>query len=514
MKPLNNDDPGCNYTTSNCVIWQGPDIECIKLCKGDTISDVVAKLATELCEILDVLDISSYDLSCFNLTACKPDDFKQLIQFLIGRVCKLEQCTGCIPDCNGNSTSTQIGPPRLARNGSSDCPDCVVNIASCFYFTNELGDTITSMQLQDYVIAIGNRICSNAGSINTIQGVVTNHANRIQALEDAPTPVVSIPQIVPACVINPGTPTDIDIVTQALENQFCELRAATGLPTELFTGIQLQPPGLDSEVALNGSGNNMSAFTGWSSPVTNLADSIGNLWIAYTDMRQAIRTIQLNCCPTGCDGIELTLTAAISGDNIILYINGTIPSGFQQCLPGGTRFTITDSYGASVNFNVDIIGFLNNPSGFTFGMGGTPLNPAADMHIEAEPCLTNPATNATCKSCLSYNLVNTSSCPSVTYNVSQTTIAYTFTSTTGTKTYSVELWNSNNSTMISNQIQVITGVQVVTGTFTGLTAGVNYNARVTITTNGVTVTCPFQPLMTNPPTCPPPEDVTSSIVIT
>ena len=86
MKPLNSNmhlkpEEGCTKTSSSCVIWQGPDIPCIKLCTGDTVSDVIEKLATELCAIMDTLKITNYDLSCFNLMACPPDDFQKLIQF-------------------------------------------------------------------------------------------------------------------------------------------------------------------------------------------------------------------------------------------------------------------------------------------------------------------------------------------------------------------------------------------------------------------------------------------------
>ena len=67
MKPLNLDNKPCSPISSNCVLWQGPDIPCINLCKGDTVSDVVAALAEELCCVLTILDINSYDLSCFNM---------------------------------------------------------------------------------------------------------------------------------------------------------------------------------------------------------------------------------------------------------------------------------------------------------------------------------------------------------------------------------------------------------------------------------------------------------------
>ena len=40
MKPLNLDNKPCSPISSNCVVWQGPDIPCIQLCTGDTVSDV------------------------------------------------------------------------------------------------------------------------------------------------------------------------------------------------------------------------------------------------------------------------------------------------------------------------------------------------------------------------------------------------------------------------------------------------------------------------------------------
>ena len=73
MKPVNLDSKPCSPLSSNCVIWQGPDIPCINLCKGDTISDVVAALATELCSILDTLNIDNYDLTCFGIDNCGPE---------------------------------------------------------------------------------------------------------------------------------------------------------------------------------------------------------------------------------------------------------------------------------------------------------------------------------------------------------------------------------------------------------------------------------------------------------
>jgi hypothetical protein len=63
------DTSGCDSTSSNCVVWQGPDLDCIQLCNGDTISTVVAKMAERLCQLTSQdctleLDISGVILNC------------------------------------------------------------------------------------------------------------------------------------------------------------------------------------------------------------------------------------------------------------------------------------------------------------------------------------------------------------------------------------------------------------------------------------------------------------------
>lgn len=507
MKPLNESEPGCNFTTSNCVIWQGPNIACINLCKGDTVSDVTFKLATKICEILHTLNIDTYDLSCFNLTSCKPTDFEQLLQFLLERICKLESCTGCIPNCAGDSVS-----PNLPTTSVNGCPDCIVPIAECFYFNNSVGDQVTAMQLKDYLILIGNTLCDYFATVGYLQKTVSNLSFRVEALEVAPPAIYVPPTVTPSCVL-PAVPAEMDDVLSALELQFCALRGSTGLPNSLYQSISAQPTALNSELQLKGNGAVMSALIGWKSSVTSVADSITNMWLTVLDMRQAIKNIQLNCCLTGCAGISLGLTAILDGESLTFYISGTIPSGFLECGPAGSIIKVTDSAGGSAQFPFSMLPSLNAPAGVYLNLAPTPINATLDLTLEILPCLINSTTGVTCESSLDYFLSNSALCPDMVYSQTQSTISYSFTSSVGPYTYSVQLWNNAGTTLISSQIINSPSSTSENGTFIGLGSGTNYKLRVTVVATGcpacTPISCPFQTIATSPQPCLPPSNVTS-----
>lgn len=85
----------CTSTiSSNCVIWQGPKIECLDLCRGDNITEVVYKFALSYCELLDQLDVTTYDLGCLDAPDCEITNIHDLIQALIDKICDVEQQEG------------------------------------------------------------------------------------------------------------------------------------------------------------------------------------------------------------------------------------------------------------------------------------------------------------------------------------------------------------------------------------------------------------------------------------
>lgn len=491
----------CDPVSSNCVIWQGPDIPCIKLCKGDSVTEIVYKLATELCTLMDMFKISNYDLTCLDQCPA-PSSFQQLIQILIERICVC---------CN-------VTPPVTPQEG---CPDCVVNIAPCFYYQNPQGDTITTMQLTDYVTAIGNRICLLVDQINVINETLIQLEERIAALEAGQTNLQTknvtssqLPSISPVCIYSSKDPVLIDVFLQELEKQFCELRTATGTPNEIFTAILFECAGLAQEKQLATGLGTMASMQGWVQSPKNLADVISNMWLTLCDIRGAVKNMKATCCGDGCEDIELSILATRSGNTLHLFLNGNIPAGFVECNAGGTLITVTDTNGNYFTTNVVLTSILNAPSGIDIDLSASSLNVALDFTVSANVCLKNATTNTTCQSIIQYVLANTLICPDpVTLIPTDNSIQYSFNHVAGTVTYTVKLYDSTGTVLVASNSHNVSSPVTVGGTFGGLTSGTVYRVEIVITAGSKTNTCPYQLSTTTGSPCDPPYNVLSNLSI-
>lgn len=120
-----NTKDGCIKTSSNCVTWNGPDIPCLNLCSGDSITDVLYKLATDYCETLLLFDPTKYDISCFNYIGCAPENFTELFQLVIDQICIVAGIVGPegpagadgLDGTDGNYVVTELIPV-----GRKQCP--------------------------------------------------------------------------------------------------------------------------------------------------------------------------------------------------------------------------------------------------------------------------------------------------------------------------------------------------------------------------------------------------------
>jgi hypothetical protein len=277
MKPLNFDNSPCSPTASDCVIWSGPDLPCINLCKGDSISDVVEKLATELCGILDILNISAYDLTCFNLVNCAPQTFTDLINFLIVKICELE-----------NIPSTPTTP-----DGSAGCPtECIVDVASCFVV-----GSATTMSLTDYAVAIGEKVCAIIDTNALQQAAIDDLDLRVTTLEDAPAPViptleVTLTQTLPSIPSLSGT-QPVETVVQSYINQiWFPYVAVTGDSGLLSTSISNQTVSATDLSKVNPAAQMSAQYAGlWTTPTATIAGTLNNVWACIKDLRDGSVTV-------------------------------------------------------------------------------------------------------------------------------------------------------------------------------------------------------------------------------
>ena len=297
MKPLNYDNSPCSPTSSNCVIWQGPDLHCIKLCTGDTISDVIANLATELCTVMDQLSITNYDLSCFELVGCKPETYQELLQFLIEQICLAQ----------GLSTT------GTSTDGKTN--DTLITVAPCFIVNG-----ITVMTLTDYVIAIGLRICSIIDQIAIINNTLNELDIRITNLETAIIPTYTLPSITVDCtlqdypLVGSGTPAlPIDQILSILINNdtygYCALRTATGLPASLISSILTQCI-TNSDLQLSTGtaySTNVNWNSNWNTTNVTVAASLRNIWVVLCDIYNYLKNI---ITVQDTNTVNLTLTSS------------------------------------------------------------------------------------------------------------------------------------------------------------------------------------------------------------
>lgn len=124
MEPLNINKQGCTEQSSNCIVWQGPTLECIGLCHGASITQVIYEMATKICAILEQLDVVNYDITCLNSNACPPETFSELIQLMIQSICDINVQNGQ-DGLNGNYTQVEAFAP-----GENGCDNGGISITT------------------------------------------------------------------------------------------------------------------------------------------------------------------------------------------------------------------------------------------------------------------------------------------------------------------------------------------------------------------------------------------------
>tara|TARA_R100000544_G_scaffold37219_2_gene27982 strand:+ start:7715 stop:8842 length:1128 start_codon:yes stop_codon:yes gene_type:complete len=289
MLPTNSNTVNtCDPISSNCVVWQGPDLTCVDVCQGDTISDIIAALCTQIV-LLQATQTSGItfniaDINQTNLVGDAATNITELIQLMIDNI--------VINQGGGTGTGGGTSPAF----GCSEVFKCVVTIPECFGTFMSVGGS-----LNDWITVVSNLLCTLSTSGGSTQAITSSLQQRVTNLEQAPKGEPT-PRVYSSGVLVKNVLTPIDKIVQATDSQFIALRAATGTAANITTGINTQPANYQVPVSTAGYAKTLDTS------VTTAGEAIQNLWVLVDDARRAIIDIQNTCCKS----VQLTRMGGIT----------------------------------------------------------------------------------------------------------------------------------------------------------------------------------------------------------
>ena len=479
---------GCDNISSNCVIWQGPDIACIDLCNGDTVSEVVAKLATEVCDLItngvsSNPSLTGLNLDCLNIPGVTPTTLVPVLQAMVVQICANKS-----PSSSSETEKAQV---------QANLP--IMTLPACFLPYNDAnGNPVTQLRLDEFATLTAQKVCTNLSSINVIQSTLSNYSTRLAVLEGcvlvngACSNAVVEAQIIPApCVIAGGQLTNVSVVLQALQIKYCSLEAAVGLPSAINNTIS-QSVITASYTTLANKAVSYGSIAGWNTSPATFAQSMQNAWIVIDDMYTAVTNIQTNCCPTGCERVVfgyVTSNILTQGEITSLNFNfesSTIPATFNDCA-GSTVIRITDALNNVITQTVSVSSLQNNASGVSVGL--STLNTNQNLTVSVAFCATDGTD--TCSDTILSTVTGVVPCPTeITMSaINSTSATVSFVNSIGlTAVYTIDILDSSN-VLVGTFVQNSPGA-TVSHNFTGLIPGTNYTTRVTVAKGGTIVVCP------------------------
>lgn len=336
MKPINRPNSNQNLIVSSSTItWEGPNIPCIDLCTGDTVSTVVYKIAEHLCSIYsDIEDLKTLDLKCVieNCnSSCDLKDYslKAIFEVLLNNDCKLKELI--------DSLEFQIN--NIAEGGLILSLDL-----SCLesHF-NTLCIDKNQYTLNDLLQCFISMICDQETKIKDL-------SDRIQSLEVLITNLQNT--VVTGTYTEPSfttcansTPLNHSSITPILAQLACDLRTDIGTAIDIASAL--------SQRCLSDYLSNPDII---SNP-TNLAQDDFNKWIIICDLLDRIKALETNCCSPSCDDIKIGFSSVytVSTQTLTLtFANNTgttIPVGF---IDNGSTITLTDTSNNSITLPITL----------------------------------------------------------------------------------------------------------------------------------------------------------------
>jgi hypothetical protein len=357
---------GCTPISTSCVVWNGPDIPCIGLCKGDTIDKVVYDLAIILCDITtNVLDVSKLDFGCIiGEGECEPSTLLETLQAIIDKVCE--------PTDDVDPGDNYVEP--------------LLPLPECLRYINTEGDLVTQLYHSEYTIYIAQKICDILLQIANITSIINNINIRLTEIEaildglDMSAPTISVTTQCLSYSTSIGQTLSIETAFTNLETRLCEYIAILGSISDWTQS--LSSICINSTTPLPCGDGTYGDLPNWISSPTTAAASVNNLWVAFC---------YLNGCVSGgggeplpCEPIPITNLTIESFDTTTALLTWTapaVPLGGAQ--PSGYEVVVyeVDTLGNPVGSAVYTT-IITNPSATSINLASVAITASREYLVE------------------------------------------------------------------------------------------------------------------------------------
>lgn len=364
---------------SSNTVWDGPDIPCLGICNGQTISKIIYTIANKVCDILSPLDLSTITLDCaleiFNKQPILNRTIQNIFQLLIDNECGLK---------------TLIDNLQLQVDGITT--DNFIIDLKCLKTTNSFGSSI-SLNRDETMQLFVNEICSLKTNQSYLDGRLTSIQNQFDAIDFNPT--ITEPSI-STCIFPTSLPTSQQVIKTSAD--YCNYKTLVGQSIDIATARSKVPANLNLKYG---------SEAGWIVVPANFMQEYNNLNIIVGKLIDDISTIKNNCCQFDCDSIKIGFGIEETDHGIVLVFTSLygnkIPTGFVD---NGSKLTISQE--SPTNTQIAYIPIQNDYTSSEIVLNGFTEGKVLTFILESN--LKNIDDNTMCEKIITKSFTHTSGC--------------------------------------------------------------------------------------------------------
>lgn len=392
--PINQKNNKINISGKG-IKWDGPNIACLDLCTGDSVTSVVYKLAQKVCDLVENFeDLSTLNLECvIDLCSDCPEDYslKTILQLLLDNDCKIQELI--------TSIENQI------KNQSNGGLVLSLKLNCIEEELTKICRDIADYTINDLLQALINIICDHDAFIVETSSKILALEQLICSLQDAVVAgTYEEPELTFNCSSDPdnGFTAQHSEFTEFLSDKICAVQELVGTESDVTDAL--------SQACLD-----IYPLSDTIQFPQNLAQDEKNKWLLLCALAEKVKNLETGCCAPSCDDIKIGFSALYDeGTNEFTFVfnNGTgttIPSGFLDC---GSTLTMSDQHGNTLSgIAIDPPDGITNNTTFTTSAGSLFVTDPITVKIntcfshtnglECVDCFTQtiPAQDLGCKVC-------------------------------------------------------------------------------------------------------------------